>query len=117
MSVDKSQRRTLLSWIYVAPLFILCGILGVLQYRMIGEVRDAARDRLHGSLQASLNRVSQEVDSEIATATAAIVPPMTDDPAAIEQQLREHYDQWKQSSRHSQMFRRVALAVPQGSSL
>jgi signal transduction histidine kinase len=117
MSVDKSQRRTLLSWIYVAPLFILCGILGLLQYRMIGQVRDAARDRLHGSLQASLNRVSQEVDSEIATASAAIVPPMNDDAGAIEQQLRERYDQWKQSSRHSQMFRRVALAVPQGTSL
>jgi signal transduction histidine kinase len=117
MSGDKSQRRTLLSWIYVAPLFILCGILGVLQYRMIGQVRDAARDRLHGSLQASLNRVSQEVDSEIATAGAAIVPAMNDDPTAIEQQLREHYEQWKQSSRHSQMFRRVALAVPQGTSL
>ena len=117
MGVDKSQRRTLLSWIYVAPLFVLCGILGVLQYRMIGEVRDAARDRLHGSLQASLNRVSQEVDAEIVTAATAIVPPMTDDPGDIEQQLRDRYDQWKQSSRHSQLFRRVALAVPQASSL
>ena len=113
MSSDKTQRRTVFSWIYAAPLFVLCGILGVLQYRMIGEVRDAARDRLHGSLQASVNRISAEVDSDIAAAANAIAPAIPSDSVTqLEPTVREHYEQWKQSSRHAQLFSRVALAVP-----
>ncbi len=118
MSTEKSPRRTPVPWIYVCPLFILCGILGFLQYRLIGEVRDAARDRMRGSLRASLMRVSQEVDSEIASAVSAIVPQATQpDAAAVEQQTVARYEQWKQSSRHGQMFRRVALVFPQGTVL
>ncbi|MDR3698196.1 MAG: HAMP domain-containing sensor histidine kinase [Candidatus Sulfopaludibacter sp.] len=118
MSTEKSPRRSLVPWIYVCPLFILCGILGFLQYRLIGEVRDAARDRMRGSLRASLIRVSQEVDSETAGAIAAIAPQGSQpDAAAVEQQTRARYEQWKQSSRHGQMFRRVALVFPQGTVL
>ena len=58
MSNGKHRRRTTLSWLFVAGLFVLCGVLGVLQYRWIGEVSVAARDRLRGSLQANLNRLS-----------------------------------------------------------
>src|SRR5579863_2320724 len=115
MSLEKSPRRAVVSWIYVCPLLILCGILGFLQYRLIGEVRDAARDRMRGSLQASLTRVSQELDTEIATAIAAIAPlKPQNDATTAEELLRQSYDQWKQNTRHGQMFSRVALAVPQG---
>jgi signal transduction histidine kinase len=118
MSTEKSPRRTLVPWIYVCPLFILCGILGFLQYRLIGEVRDAARDRMRGSLRASLFRVSQEVDADIAGAVSAIAAQGTQtDAASAELQTRARYEQWKQSSRHGQMFRRVALAIPQGAVL
>ena len=118
MSTEKSPRRSLIPWIYVCPLFILCGILGFLQYRLIGQVRDAARDRMRGSLRASLMRVSQEVDTEIAGAIAAIAPQGSQpDAASVEQQTRARYEQWKQTSRHGQMFRRVALVFPQGAVL
>ncbi len=118
MTPDKSKRRAVVSWIYVCPLFLLCGILGFLQYRLIGEVRDAARDRMRGSLQASLSRVSQELETEIGTAIAAIAPMSPErDSVAVDQMVRERYDSWKQNSRHAQMFARVAVAVPQGAEL
>ena len=118
MNPDKSPRRAVVSWIYVCPMFVLCGILGFLQYRLIGEVRDAARERMRGSLQASLLRVSQEVDTEIASAVAAVAPPSSlNDETDADKELRARYDQWKQNSRHGQMFARVALAVPQGAEL
>src|ERR1035438_9081415 len=68
------NRRTALSWLVVAGLFMLCGVLGALQYRWIGEVSVAARDRLRGSLQASLNRLSLDFNTEIATACRALLP-------------------------------------------
>jgi len=47
--IGKQRRRTALSWLFVAGLFVLCGVLGVLQYGWIGEVSVAARDRLRGA--------------------------------------------------------------------
>ena len=44
----------------------------MLQYGWIGEVSEAARDRLRGSLQASLNRLSLDFSAEIATAVRAV---------------------------------------------
>jgi signal transduction histidine kinase len=108
------HRRTALSWLFVAGLFVLCGVLGVLQYRWIGEVSVAARDRLRGSLQASLNRLSLDFNTEIATAARALLPP---GPESGESEVAERFAQWKKTGRHSQMFRHIAIAEPRNKTL
>jgi len=109
----KHQRRTALSWLFVTSLFVLCGVLGVLQYGWIGEVSAAARDRLRGSLQASLNRISFDFGVEIATAARALLPADTaTDSAAVESEVAARYSQWKATARHRQMFHHIALAQP-----
>jgi signal transduction histidine kinase len=114
MNVEPNQRRAVLSWLFVSTLLVLCGVLGVLQYRWIGEVSLAARDRLRGSLQASLNRLSQDFNSEIATACRAILPPSSQpDAQATEKELAARYEQWKKAARHGQIFRAIAIAEPQ----
>jgi len=118
MNINRNQRRALLSWLSVGALVVLCGVLGVLQYGWIGEVSLAERDRLRGSLQTSLNRLSQQFNTEITTACLALRPgsPQFDEEVS-EQDYARRYAQWKQSSRHSQLFRRIALAAPQGGTL
>ena len=102
-----------LSWLFVGALLALCGFLGALQYHWIGEVTVAARDRLRGTLRASLIRTSQDFNSELVTACSAILPSATSsDAAALQHQMAAQYLEWKKSARHAQMFRRVALAVP-----
>ena len=92
---------------------MLCGVLGVLQYGWIGEVSVAARDRLRGSLQASLNRISLDFGGEIATAARALLPADTaSDSAAVEADVAARYSQWKTTARHRQMFRHIAIAEP-----
>ena len=116
--IGKHRRRTALSWLFVAGLFVLCGVLGVLQYGWIGEVSAAARDRLRGSLQASLNRISFDFGVEIAAAVRALLPPDTaSDNAAVETEVAARYAQWKTTSRHRQMFRHIAIAEPRNKSL
>ena len=111
MNVSNQQRRTILSSIFVAALFVLCGVLGVLQYRWIGEVSLAAKERLRGSLQASLNRLSVDFSTEVAAACRSLLPADSPDTSAAAQQaLSARYLQWKQSGRRSQMFRRIAMA-------
>src|ERR1035437_4887354 len=107
------NRRTALSWLVVAGLFMLCGVLGALQYRWIGEVSVAARDRLRGSLQPSLNRLSLDFNTEIATACRALLPADSGPgSAAAEAEVLVRYAQWKKTARRGQMFRHIALAEP-----
>ena len=92
---------------------MLCGVLGVLQYGWIGEVSAAARDRLRGSLQASLNRISLDFGTEIATAARALMPvDAASDIATVETEMAARYAQWKTTARHRQMFRHIAIAEP-----
>jgi signal transduction histidine kinase len=118
MTMEKNKRRAMSSWLFVSALFVLCGVLGFLQYRWTGEVSVAARERLRGSLQASLNRLSQDFNSEITTACLALLPtnPQPDAPA-VEAEIAGRYQQWKKAARHGRMFRRIALAAPKKDSV
>jgi signal transduction histidine kinase len=114
MNVEQNQRRAVLSWLFVGTLLVLCGVLGVLQYRWIGEVSLAARDRLRGSLQASLDRLGADFNSEIAEACRALVPGnSTPDAGAAEAEFAARYQQWRKTARHGGIFRAIAIAEPQ----
>lgn len=89
-------------------------VLGVVQYRWIGEVSEAERERLRTSLQTSLNRLSQDFSIEVRAAAAALLPDpgsTTDDVLA---DYAERYQNWRESSSLGGLFRTVALAVPVG---
>src|SRR2546423_13035484 len=104
--------RAIPSWLFLGALFVLCGMLGVLQYRWIGEVSIAARERMRGSLQASLNRVSQDFNTEISTAARALLPAGSPaDAAAVERGVLANLDHLTRA------FRRVAIAVPHNGAL
>lgn len=112
------NRRTALSWLFVAGLFVLCGVLGALQYRWIGEVSVAARDRLRGSLQASLFRLSVDFNTEIANACRALLPSDAGPAgAAIEIEVSSRYAQWKTTARRAQMFRHISIAEPRNKTM
>ncbi|MCX6632447.1 MAG: HAMP domain-containing sensor histidine kinase, partial [Candidatus Solibacter sp.] len=114
MSTGNHRRRTALSWLFVAGLFLLCGVLGVLQYRWIGEVSVAARDRLRGSLLASLGRLSLDFNSEIATAARVLLPPVSESPEA---EVAARFAQWRKTGRHGQMFRHIAISEARNGAL
>jgi signal transduction histidine kinase len=118
MSIDSQRRQATLSWLFVGVLLMLCGVLGVLQYRWIGEVSVAARDRLRASLQASLERVSRDFQIELNTAFRALVPEAAgNDPAVLMREVSERYALWKASDHQGQLFRSVAIAVREGDTL
>ena len=118
MNTGGNRWRTTLSWLIVAGLFVLCGVLGVLQYRWIGEVSVAARDRLRGSLQASLYRLSIDFNTEIASACRALLPAGMESPnPAAETEIAANFALWKKSGRHGQIFRHIAIAEPRNKTL
>jgi signal transduction histidine kinase len=104
-------RQALLSSGFVSALFLLCGILGFLQYRWIGEVSRAEWDRLGQSLQATLDGLGRDFDAEIAAAYRALAAPGFEiETDSIEASLGARYKQWTQTARHAGMIRRVAVA-------
>jgi len=118
MNLDKHARRAWLSWWFVGALFGLCGVLGFLQYRWTGEVSIAARERLRGSLEASLNRLSRDLNSEITSACRALLEP---DPQSVAQEpeklVEARYREWKNSTRQGQMFLGIGIAEPHGGTI
>ena len=72
--MHKHRGRAALTWLAVGALVVLCAVLGFLQYRWIGEVSVAARERMRLSLQGSLIRLSQEFNSEITAACRGLLP-------------------------------------------
>lgn len=109
--MEKNRRQAIFSRLFVAALFVLLGILGVLQYRWLGEVSEATHERLQGSLRASLARVSHEFNSEIAAVCRQLIPTSSEGDAATQElEVAAHYAQWKKSTRHGRMFHRIAIA-------
>ncbi len=103
----------------MAAVFALCGILGILQYRWIGAVSIAERERLQASLQARLNRLAQEFNAEVSAACRVVLPPngQAADPGAAEAAIAARFEQWKSSGRNNQIFARIAIAEPAKGSL
>lgn len=93
-------------------LAMLCGLLAVLQYRWIGDVSRAERERLQHGLQTSLYRLSVYFNAEIQAACTGLLP----DPGRIEREGVEaayaaRYAEWKESGGHDRLFRRISLGT------
>ncbi len=114
MNLDRIKRRAVHSWLFVGALFVLCGVLGFLQYRWTGEVSLAERELLRTSLRSSLLRLSQDFNAEVAAACRAIMPrEVQPGIQETESEIAVRFTDWKKTTRRGQLFNRVALAFLQ----
>jgi signal transduction histidine kinase len=116
MKMERINQRAWISWISMSLLALACGILAVLQFRWIGEVSKAERQRLTEEVTAKLSLFRRAFNDEIERSATALVPSN----AQIDELGREpayvaQYKAWEQS--HDRLFRRVALAIPQEGSV
>jgi signal transduction histidine kinase len=118
MNLKATGYRPVLSWLTLAMLVALVCVLGVLQYRWIGEISEIQQKKLKDALQANLNEVSRDFNFELNSACAALLPTAAD----IAEQGRERayenrYAQWKDSDRFSKLVARIALVWEEGDQL
>lgn len=106
------NRRPITSWLFVAALFVLVGTLGVLQYQWIGKVSEAARDRLRNSLQANLEQLSLDFNSEIANTCRQLVPAWSPDLETAQREIERRYEQFRTRPQGHQILKAVGIAVP-----
>ena len=105
----QGKRQTRRGWqagLAVGAMVGLCGLLGVLQYRWIGEVSVAERERLQRTLQGSLARVSHDFNEEISVLSRAMMRGEDGDYVA-------RLMAWEESGRHTGMLREAFVARPE----
>jgi signal transduction histidine kinase len=120
MRRNDNRQSAWLSWLFVGALAVLSACLGIMQYRWIGEVSRAERERLRASLQASLNRLSQDFNAELVAACSALAPNIAtpESSAAIrESEYAAKYLQARDSGRHARMIKSISLAAPAGNAV
>jgi signal transduction histidine kinase len=109
------SQRAWIPWASIALLALLCGVLGLLQYRSIGAIAAAERSRLQEELHSRLAAFSRSFNNEISRAVYELVPS----PDAIQREgaaaYEAHYARWK--SMHGGLLRRIAISVPRDGEL
>jgi signal transduction histidine kinase len=112
--MQQNRRRAMLYWGALGSLVVTCCVLAILQYRWIGEISRAEQDRLRAALELALNGLRRQFNSEIARSFAALQVRNPD----IEGLGRDaayalRYRRWRESNRHSELFSRIGLAIPE----
>src|SRR5487761_2531852 len=116
MDMENIRQRAWRAWASAGLLAVLCTVLAVLQSRWISEVSVAERDRLREQLQTGLNQLSADLNDRVANACSALTPAA----GAFDQAGREvvYANQYRRSKEaHEPLFRRIALAIPDGDKL
>jgi signal transduction histidine kinase len=98
------------SWLFMGALFVLCGVLGVLQYQWIGEFSVAAGDRLRAALEVNLTRVSQDFNGEIGNGFREIAPMGVENAEEARAAIESRFKAAKKQG--ARVFRRIGLVVP-----
>jgi hypothetical protein len=107
--VARSATRTSLA--AAAALVLLLGLLATLQYRWIGEIRDAERERMRASSRAVAAAMAADLDRELARALRFFMEPLRSEAGAaeIERGLSEAWSRWTSEARVPSLLAGVEL--------
>src|ERR1051325_474859 len=99
--------RPKLSVVLVGLLLILLPALAILQYRWIGEVSVAERDRLQSGLREASRRFASDFDAELARISTAL--QIRDGFPESGERLLQRYQSWSESATYPQLVRSIYL--------
>src|SRR5262249_25895766 len=91
----------------VGLLLILLPTLAILQYRWIGEVGEAERDRLQSSLRESSGRFAADFDTELGRVSMTF--QIRDEFPESGLELLQRYQSWSESVPYPQLIRSINL--------
>jgi signal transduction histidine kinase len=99
----------------VAAMLVLLPVLAVLQYRWLGQLSDAERERLHRSVRATTTDFTQQIDLEI----ARVIVGLQLDAATVREEAwpryADRYAAWHAAATEPAIVRDVSLVdVPRG---
>jgi signal transduction histidine kinase len=112
--MTRLARRTSLYSAALVSVALLCCVLAILQYRWIGAISQAERDRLSIGLQRELTRLSEDFNSNLEAACAVLQPSNAEvSELGREQAYSARLARWRDSSRYRDLFSEIAIAIPE----
>src|SRR5258708_668164 len=98
--------------VLVAALLALLPLLAVMQFRWLGEVSQAERERMQASLKTAVANFGQDFDGELTRVYLSFQMDSRTMRARDWQSYARQYDQWIESSPHPQLISSVYLVEP-----
>src|SRR4051812_24215144 len=101
------MRRPKFSVLLVGLLLLLLPALAILQYRWIGEVSAAERERLESGLREASSRFAADFDGELSRISAAF--QLRDGFPENGEPVLQRYQSWSESAPFPQLIRSISL--------
>ena len=105
----KGSRSAAAALISLAVLAAALVVLGTLQYRWIGEMADAERQRMRAGIEFAAHHYSDDFDHELTRMFFAFQMPLLE---ASPEHLLHRYDEWAASSRDPRIVRAIYFVPP-----
>ena len=100
----------------VAGMLVLLPVLAFLQYRWLGQLSDADRDRIERSLRVSTTAFAQQIDLELARAYVSLQLDATTVRQRAWAGYADRYAFWRAASNEPTLVTDVFLVVPDAES-
>ncbi len=109
--------QTLIEWIFVACLIVVCALLSGFQYHWSGEVSRVTAEHLRSGLAGQAQLPGSTFDSELFDACNQLLPDSESLTAANREAVHAaHLRRW-QSSQPRPVFRRLAVVVSEAAAV
>ncbi len=99
---------------FMAAVLVLLPVLAILQYRWIGQVSQAERERMQANLLKMTSRFGEDFDRELnrelMNASVPFQKALEVPPENFSQEYARQYARWRASSQYPNLFRRGCLA-------
>ena len=109
--------RSSWSWLLTLVLALLLAVMAILQYRWIGEVSRADRERLRRVVGSATHRFADDVDREITDVYVAFLPRFGSSGASVQDQLAERYLRWREVARYPELVAAISVVAEDGNAV
>ena len=101
-------------FVVVGALLVLIVVLGTLQYRWLGRISDAERERMKAMLNARASAFAQDVDRELTRAYLTFQDPVPPGDDGVAARLGARYERWQATARYPRIIKEVYVASVDG---
>ena len=107
-------RLRLPMFVVAAALLVLMATLATLQYRWLGRISEAERERRRATLHAHATAYAQDFDRELTRAYLTFTLDPGPHDANLAARVAARYDRWQSTARYPRMIRDVFVAQGDG---
>lgn len=97
-------------WSFVAAMAVLLPLLAIFQYRWVGQLGEAERERMNALLQSAASQFSQDFDGEISRVYSVFQLEHAAEVSILGEDFAQRHTAWEGSTSYPQLIRGVFLA-------